>query len=136
MESGVFNADMMSDRLSQELAKQIAAGNYGAVSRLEKKIQDLGESGADLVMLRDRLKNKIESLRVWEEKLEQVRVDAESNAPTDFIIDIAYPADLKDKPKRSMIALVGGFLCSFLAVFVLIIRDKAKAAKEYNETDK
>lgn len=129
----IFNADMMSDRISQELAKQIADGNEGAIARLESKLSVIGESGSTIVCLRDRLKNKIESLRIWEEKLEQVKVDAESNAPTDFIIDVAYPSDLKDKPKRSIIALVGGICCSFLAIFVLIIRERAKAAKAENE---
>ena len=74
-----------------------------------------------------------EDIYEWEEKLEQVRVDAESNAPTDFIIDIAYPADLKDKPKRSIIALIGGISCTFLAIFVLILRDRTKAVKAQNE---
>lgn len=132
-QSKIFNPDMMSDRLSQELAKQIASGNNAAVVRLENKLSLLGEQGSQIVVLRDRLKNKIESLRIWEEKLEQVRVDAESNAPTDFIIDIAYPADLKDKPKRSIIAIIGGISCTFLAIFVLILRDRTKAVKAQNE---
>lgn len=132
-QSKIFNPDMMSDRLSQELAKQIASGNNAAVVRLENKLSVLGEQGSQIVVLRDRLKNKIESLRIWEEKLEQVRVDAESNAPTDFIIDIAYPADLKDKPKRSIIAIIGGISCTFLAIFVLILRDRTKAVKAQNE---
>ena len=132
-QSKIFNPDMMSDRLSQELAKQIASGNNAAIVRLENKLSVLGEQGSQIVVLRDRLKNKIESLRIWEEKLEQVRVDAESNAPTDFIIDIAYPADLKDKPKRSIIALIGGISCTFLAIFVLILRDRTKAVKAQNE---
>ena len=132
-QSKIFNPDMMSDRLSQELAKQIASGNNAAIVRLENKLSVLGEQGSQIVVLRDRLKNKIESLRIWEEKLEQVRVDAESNAPTDFIIDIAYPADLKDKPKRSIIAIIGGISCTFLAIFVLILRDRTKAVKAQNE---
>lgn len=132
-ETRIFNSDMMSDRLSQELSKQIALGNNPAIARLENKLSHLGEHGPHIVMLRERLKNKIESLRIWEEKLEQVKVDAESNAPIDFIIDIAYPTDLKDKPKRSIIAFVGGICCTFLAIFVMIIRDKAIAVKAENE---
>lgn len=132
-EKKIFNADMMSDRMSQELAKQIANGNTGAVARLESKLSDIGESGSIIVSLRNRLTNKMESLRIWEEKLEQVKVDAESNAPTDFIIDVAYPSDLKDKPKRSIIAFVGGICCTFLSIFVLIIRERAKTAKAENE---
>ena len=125
----VFNPDMMSDRMSQEMAKQIASGNQAAVQRLENKLSSIGECGPHIISVREQLKIKIETLKVWDEKLEQVRVDAKSNIPTDFIIDSAYPADLKDKPKRSIITMIGALCCTFLAIFVLILRDKA-AKKE------
>ncbi|MCK9164189.1 MAG: hypothetical protein M0O93_07580 [Bacteroidales bacterium] len=129
-DSKVFNPDMMSDRMSQEMAKQIASGNNASVQRLENKLSAIGESGPQIISIREQLKIKIETLKVWDEKLEQVRVDAKSNIPTDFIIDSAHPADLKDKPKRSIIALIGGICCTLLALFVLILRDKNKALKE------
>ncbi|HHT03404.1 MAG TPA: hypothetical protein GX005_03660 [Bacteroidales bacterium] len=129
-EKKVFNPDMMSDRMSQEMAKQIALGNNAGVKRLEDRLGTIGESGPQIISIREQLKIKIETLKVWDEKLEQVRVDAKSNIPTDFIIDNAYPADLKDKPKRSIIALVGGICCTLIAFFVLILRDKNKALKK------
>lgn len=128
--NGIFNPDLMSDRMSQELAKQIALGNGPAISRLQNQMNEIGENGPLIFSIRNQLERKIETLKTWDEKLEQVRVDAQSNIPTDFIIDSAYPADLKDKPKRSIIALIGGICCSLLAVFVLILRDKHKALKK------
>ena len=129
----IFDPVTMSDRMSQELAKQIASGNQAAISRLDNKLGDIGEYGPRILSLREEIQRKEETLRIWDEKLEQVKVDAESNIPTDFIIDSAYPSELKDKPKRSIIALVGGLCCSFLAIFVLILRDKNKVAKSENE---
>ncbi|MFA7082317.1 MAG: hypothetical protein WC135_06865 [Bacteroidales bacterium] len=126
----VFNPDMMSDRMSQEMAKQIASGNNAGVKRLEDKLGTIGESGPQIISIREQLKIKIETLKVWDEKLEQVRVDAKSNIPTDFIIDKAYPSDLKDKPKRSIIALIGGLCCTLLAIFAQILRDKKQSSKE------
>ena len=129
----IFDPVTMSDRMSQEMAKQIASGNQAAISRLDNKLGDIGKYGPKILSLREQIQRKEETLRIWDEKLEQVRVDAESNIPTDFIIDSAYPSELKDKPKRSIIALVGGLCCSFLAIFVLILRDKNKVAKSENE---
>lgn len=129
----IFDPVTMSDRMSQEMAKQIASGNQAAISRLDNKLGDIGKYGPKILSLREEIQRKEETLRIWDEKLEQVRVDAESNIPTDFIIDSAYPSELKDKPKRSIIALVGGLCCSFLAIFVLILRDKNKVAKSENE---
>lgn len=129
----IFDPVTMSDRMSQEMAKQIASGNQAAISRLDNKLGDIGKYGPKILSLREQIQRKEETLRIWDEKLEQVRVDSESNIPTDFIIDSAYPSELKDKPKRSIIALVGGLCCSFLAIFVLILRDKNKVAKSENE---
>lgn len=133
MEAKIFDADKMSDRISQELAKQIASGNQGAVSRLEKKLSEIGEFGPEINATKILLERKTETLKNWDEKLEQVRVDAQSNVPNDFIIDSAYPSELKDKPKRSIIAFLGGLGCTFLAIFVLILRDKNRIAKKDNE---
>jgi len=129
----IFDPSAMSDRMSQELAKQIATGNQAAISRLESKLGYIGEFGPKILSLKETLQRKSETLRIWDEKLEQVKVDAESKIPTDFIIDSAYPSELKDTPKRSVIALVGGLCCTFLAIFVLALRDKNKASKPENE---
>lgn len=133
MEQKIFDPEKMSDRMSQELAKQIASGNQAAVSRLENKLSQIGEFGPEISSMKILLERKTETLKNWDEKLEQVRVDAQSNVPNDFIIDSAYPSELKDKPKRSIIAILGGIGCSFLAIFVLILRDKNKVAKKENE---
>jgi uncharacterized protein involved in exopolysaccharide biosynthesis len=130
MQHKIFDPDKMSDRMSQELAKQIASGNQGAISRLENKISEIGQYGPNIIALKVLLERKTETLKIWDEKLEQVRVDAQSNIPTDFIIDSAYASELKDKPKRSVIALVGGICCTLLAIFVLILRDKKTSAKK------
>lgn len=133
MQHKIFDPEKMSDRMSQELAKQIASGNQAAVLRLENKLSQIGEYGPSITAMKILLERKTETLKNWDEKLEQVRVDAQSNVPNDFIIDSAYPSELKDKPKRSIIAILGGIGCSFLAIFVLILRDKHKVAKKENE---
>lgn len=132
MQHKIFDPEKMSDRISQELAKQIASGNQGAVARLENKMSEIGQFGPSITTLKVLLERKTETLKIWDEKLEQVRVDAQSNIPTDFIVDSAYASELKDKPKRSVIALVGGICCTLLAIFVLILRDKEKTANKEN----
>ena len=85
----IFDPVTMSDRMSQELAKQIASGNQAAISRLDNKLGDIGEYGPRILGLREQIQRKEETLRIWDEKLEQVKVDAESNIPTDFISSYA-----------------------------------------------
>src|SRR5574344_2825648 len=125
----MFDIDRMSDRLTQEMAKQIAVGNNAAVARLNNKLAELGKYGSRIYMQKLLVEKRTESIKMWDEKLEQVRLDAQSNVPTDFIIDSAIPAPWKDKPKRAIIALIGGLCCTFISVFVLILRDKNKEDK-------
>ncbi len=121
--------DGMGERFSQELAKQVAAGNTAAIARLEAKMLSLEEAGAQITNLRDRLTNQRESLRLWSDYLERAMVDRDAKIPTEFIIEKAEPSYFKDKPKRSIIVLVSAFSCTLLALVVLVIRERAKGNK-------
>jgi uncharacterized protein involved in exopolysaccharide biosynthesis len=120
----MLSAVDMSARLSQELAKQIGAGNSAAVKRLEDRLAQTGKDGAALMATFSLLDRKMESIKIWDYKIEQVRMYLEAYIPKDFIVDAAYPNLIKDKPKRSMIALLGAVGCTLLAVFVLAIFKK------------
>ena len=124
----VFSPDREAERLSQEMAKQVSAGNNAAVARLEKRFEALQQGGAKIDNIRGQLEHKKATLKQWNEQLEKAKVDAQSNIPTEFIVEQAYPAFYKDKPKRSILILFSAFCCTLLAVAVLVIRDKAKGA--------
>lgn len=125
----IYYPDGMGERFSQELAKQVAAGNGAAVARLEAKLLSLEEAGARIANLRDQLTNRRETLMRWTEHLERAKVDRDAEIPTEFIIEKAVPSYFKDKPKRSIIVLVSAFSCTLLALVVLVIRERAKGNK-------
>lgn len=125
----IYYPDGMGERFSQELAKQVAAGNNAAVARLEAKLVSLEEAGARIANLREQLGNRRESLMRWTEHLERAKVDRDAKIPTEFIIEKAAPSYFKDKPKRSIIVLVSAFSCTLLALVVLVIRERAKGNK-------
>ncbi len=128
-EHNIYFPDGAGERFSQELAKQVAAGNGAAVARLEAKMLEIAASGAKIVNLRDQLINKRESLKLWEDYLERARVDREAEIPVDFVVEKATPAYSKDKPKRSIIVLLSACACTLLALVVLVIREKVKGNK-------
>jgi uncharacterized protein involved in exopolysaccharide biosynthesis len=126
---GIFYPDAEAERLSQEISKQIAAGNTAAVNRLDKRFEVLQQNGATINNIRQQLEYKQMTLRTWNEQLEKAKVDAEANVPTEFIVENAYPSFYKDKPKRSIITFFSAICCTLLAACVLIIKDKAKSVK-------
>ncbi len=128
-QSNIYFPDGAAERFSQEYAKQVAAGNAAAMARLEAKMAQVSTFGPSITDLRDRLINKRETLRYWEEHLERAKVDRDAEIPVDFIIEKASPSYIKDKPKRSIIVLVSALACSVLALVVLVIRERAKGKK-------
>ena len=68
-----------------------------------------------------------ESLRMWTDHLEKAKVDRDAEIPTEFVIEYATPSFSKDKPKRSIIVAVTALACTFLALCVLVVRDRRKS---------
>lgn len=126
-ENNLYFPDGASERFAQELAKQVAAGNNAAVARLEAKMKSIEAAGAKVANLRDQLINRRESLRMWTDQLEKAKVDRDAEIPTEFIIEYASPSFSKDKPKRSIIVAVTALACTFLALCVLVVRDRRKS---------
>lgn len=126
-EYNLYFPDGASERFSQELAKQVAAGNNAAVARLEAKMKTIDEAGAKVANIRDQLINRRESLRMWTDQLEKARVDRDAEIPTEFVIEYATPSFSKDKPKRSIIVAVTALACTFLALCVLVVRGRVKS---------
>lgn len=126
-ENNLYFPDGASERFAQELAKQVAAGNNAAVARLEAKMKSIEVAGAKVANLRDQLINRRESLRMWTDQLEKAKVDRDAEIPTEFIIEYASPSFSKDKPKRSIIVAVTALACTFLALCVLVVRDRRKS---------
>lgn len=125
----IFYPDGMGERFSQELAKQVAAGNTAAVARLEAKMIALEEAGGKITNLREQLYNNRKYLSQWNEFLEKAMVDREAQIPVEFVIQAASPSYSKDKPKRSIIVLVSAVCCTLLALFVLVVREKTEGNK-------
>ena len=126
-EYNLYFPDGASERFSQELAKQVAAGNHAAVARLESKMKEFAQASAKVANLRDQLINRRESLRMWTDQLEKAKVDRDAEIPTEFVIEYATPSFSKDKPKRSIIVAVTALACTFLALCVLVVRRRAKS---------
>lgn len=123
-QSKIYAPDKYADRFSQELAKQVAAGNSAAVNRLETKMQTLNEQGGKIENLREQLQNKRLSLKYWNEQYEKSIVDMQAQIPTDFVVEQAAPSMTKDKPKRGMIVVIAALCCTLLAAEVLVIKEK------------
>ncbi|MBO6118409.1 MAG: hypothetical protein J6P44_07705 [Bacteroidales bacterium] len=123
-ETGLYYPNLYADRFAQELAKQIAAGNQAAVTRLETKMQNLNVRGALIAELIQDLEQKSKTMQTWDEHYQQAVMDYNSNIPVDFIAQYATEAAKKDKPHRSIIVIIAALACTLIAAEVLVIKEK------------
>ena len=123
-ETGLYYPNLYADRFAQELAKQIAAGNQAAVTRLETKMQNLNVRGALIAELIQDLEQKSKTMQTWDEHYQQAVMDYNSNIPVDFIAQYATEAAKKDKPHRSIIVIIAALACTLIAAEVLVVKEK------------
>lgn len=132
-ESNIYSPLTYSDRVMQEMSKQIAAGNTAGVQRLEAKMAHLVKYVSDINKFSKLVEEKQELWKTWDQYYHQAILDLEANIPTDFVVEYAYPSGAKDKPKRSIIVLISALLCTVIAAEVLVLREKRNSSKTKNE---
>lgn len=128
--SNIYSPSTTSDRIMQEMAKQIASGNKAAVDRLESRMSHLTTYAAEIERLRAICESKSDLLEKWDDFYSRSVLDLESDIPTDNIVENAIPAGQKDKPKRLLIVLIAAVLCTLIGAEVIIIRERRKSSKQ------
>lgn len=103
---GVMNYDDFTDRMYQEMGKQLAAGNQAAVKRIEERMQKYAQLGGSYKDITEYLLFKREQLADLETRIVQLNSDAEMDIPYKFIVSNALPSDAKVYPKRLNLAIV------------------------------
>ncbi|MDO5760946.1 MAG: hypothetical protein Q4Q06_07960, partial [Bacteroidota bacterium] len=132
-ESNIYSPLTYSDRVMQEMSKQIAAGNTAGVQRLEAKMAHLVKYASEINRYNALVEDKQDLLETWDQHYHQAILDLEANIPSDFIVERATPAGKKDKPKRAIIVLISALLCTLIAAEVLILREKRNTHKTQDE---
>lgn len=120
------------DRLSQEYSKQVAAGNNAGIARLEAKMDFVAKYSPRIQQILNDMENKSKTIKAWDEYYEQSIMNLESQIPVDFVAQHAVVSYKKDKPKRSIIAILAAIACTLIAAEYFVIKEKylAKNVRE------
>lgn len=116
---GISVPEQQRERMTQEWAKQIAAGNTAAVARLEAKMKVFDRHVSRFIGWKEQAEAKRLLFQDWTEMQEQVRINANSNVPSVFVMDYPQIPNNKDKPKRAIIVIVFVFLMEIVTIFIL-----------------
>ncbi|MBO4543531.1 MAG: hypothetical protein J5725_10175 [Bacteroidales bacterium] len=122
MAHGVYDYETQSERLYQQYAKEVAAGNQTAINRLDKELKTLQEWGPLSFSLKEQIVNLREYQQVLQSKKQMARVDMQYALSQKFVVEYAVPSDKKFYPKKIMIVLVSTISMLVLTLFFIVFQ--------------
>jgi len=123
MSHGVYDYETQSERLMQQYAKEIAAGNTAGVKRLKEQLEILEKWGAASFSIQSKLKYTRMSQVDLQSKYEAMRVDAEYALPQKFVTEYAVPSYKKAYPNRVLIMVITTLCSLLLALFFIFAKE-------------
>jgi len=136
MSYGVYDYETQSERLIQQYAKEIAAGNTAGVKRIKEQLDILEKWGAASFSLQTKLKYTRMSQVDLQTKYEAMRVDAEYRLPQKFVTEYAVPSYKKAYPNRLLIMVVTTLCSLLLALFFIFAKESFVRSYEMIKEDK
>ncbi|NCD42423.1 MAG: hypothetical protein EOL88_10060 [Bacteroidia bacterium] len=127
---GVHDYETQAEMMNQQLAIEIARGNYEGVKALEKKMEMLSTYGGPYVSLRDQLEHEKKQLSQIKAKYEEAKVDAQEVLPQKFVVSRAYQAEKKSYPVRWLIVLIASLGTFFLTIVIILIIDNIEQFRD------
>ncbi len=124
---GLISYDNMADRFSQQLAKEVAAGNMTAINRLTKYLEPFSEYGGPYLRLRGLLDTKADEIKELDLKYLEVLADAKQEFSYKYIVDEPYVPDQKVYPTRPLIVLVSTLSAILMAIIILLFVERRKS---------
>lgn len=119
-QKGVFEYNLQVERINQQLAKEIGAGNQAGIKRLEERLAVLAKYGRSYISLTESLKYDIAQFSDLKIRYQRAKVDAEKSLTHKFIVDHAFKAEKKAYPIRWLIVLMSTISVFFLSIIILL----------------
>ena len=131
---GVHDYERQVAALTEQLGSAIVKEGPGSrkAKEINNMLDTLAKYGGLYVSLRDELSLLKEELVKLKTKFDQAKVDVNEFLPATFKVNMAYPAERKTYPVRSLIVLLS-FLSSF--VFTMIVIAVAENIRLSNQQD-
>ncbi len=126
---GLYNYSDYTNRMYQELAKQVGSGNTGAAQRIQSELASHKTANGSFAGIDNLIKAKREELAALQTQLAERETDLQEVVSYKFWLDKAVPADKKAYPKRMIIVLLGTFASLIMCILTLLLVDRYKSWK-------
>jgi uncharacterized protein involved in exopolysaccharide biosynthesis len=123
MSKGVLDLPYQAKEVTRVYAEAIANSSPNASSNLKKYMDELATYGANFTRFFNDVQYKSLQLKDMQENLHILRAEAQGIIPSQFVIDWAYPADKKAKPKKLVIVVAATLSALFFSLFLFVLVD-------------
>jgi hypothetical protein len=104
-------------------AKALISGKSQGAELLERKLKLIAKNGGIYSSLSIRVKEESKDLSQLYQRYRDAKVDMEQTIPYKFVVDKAYPSEIKETPKRLIIVVSTVLSTLFLTLVLLLIKD-------------
>lgn len=123
---GIIDYESQAAVLNEAYADALMANNQKARNEIQEKLDVLSEYGGNFLAVKRILEKQTEYLSNLQANYAQAKINKEQKLPQIFIVDRAYAAEKKAKPKRSIIVIVSTISAFFLGLLTLLVIDSVK----------
>ena len=116
---GIYDFEAQVEGLTAQYGMALASGNKGAARTMQSDLQKIAGLANGYNNLSAFLEGAYEQQSLLKKRVELMRVDAETQLPSSFVVDYASAADKKSKPVRWLIVVMTAVIAvgaSFLAM--------------------
>ena len=126
---GIYDFETQVEGLTAQYGMAVASGRSTAANVLKKDLERLGALANGFNNLSAYLEAAYEQQSLLKKRVELMRVDAETQLSTSFIVDYASAADKKAKPVRWLIVVMTSVVAVGAAFLAMLAWDTLQRAQ-------
>ncbi len=120
MSMGIYQYNAQAERLTQQLAIDLSAGNTRGVRIIQEQLDAIREYGGSFITQKEHLEQTSRNLHVVQRIMQEARADLDNFVSFKFLIDDAFIAEKKVYPTRWLIVFMAAFAAGVMGVFALM----------------
>ena len=129
---GIYDFETQVEGLTAQYGMAVASGRSAAANTLKKDLERLGTLANGYNNLSAYLEAAYEQQSLLKKRVELMRVDAETQLSSSFIVDYASAADKKAKPIRWLIVVMTSVVAVGAAFLAMLAWDTLQRAQTPN----
>ena len=126
---GIYDFETQVEGLTAQYGMAVASGRSAAANTLKKDLERLGTLANGYNNLSAYLEAAYEQQSLLKKRVELMRVDAETQLSSSFIVDYASAADKKAKPVRWLIVVMTSMVAVGAAFLAMLAWDTLQRAQ-------